>query len=140
MADITVEVDTLSLTGGGRIVSGTAGAGAGGTITITARESIMISGRSNESAEYHRHFDALGSGNAGRVLVSTPTLTIDGGFIIADTQWPWKRWRCGAEGYRHPDAHQWRSGVEQRPYRVGRERWEYHPGGRDGVGHGRKLD
>src|SRR5439155_12408898 len=41
--DVTVEVATLSLTGGGQIVSGTAGTGTGGTITITASESITIS-------------------------------------------------------------------------------------------------
>jgi hypothetical protein len=47
--DVTVEVATLSLTGGGRIVSGTAGAGAGGTITIAARESISITGRGSQN-------------------------------------------------------------------------------------------
>jgi filamentous hemagglutinin family protein len=89
VADITVEVDTLSLTAGGLIVSGngTAGAGAGGTITITARASIMISGRSHEVPSTIGNL-TVGSGNAGRVLVSTPTLIIDGGFIIADTSGP----------------------------------------------------
>ena len=83
--DVTVEVATLSLTGGGQIVSGTAGAGTGGMVTIAASESIAISGRSSQDFPSSISSSAIGSGNACRVLISTPTLTIDGGQIFTDT-------------------------------------------------------
>jgi large exoprotein involved in heme utilization and adhesion len=82
--DVTVEVATLSLTSGGQIVSGTAGAGAGGTITISASTSIAISGRGSQDFPSSISSSTIGSGNAGRVLVSTPSLTIDGGQIFTD--------------------------------------------------------
>jgi filamentous hemagglutinin family protein len=82
--DVTVEVATLSLTGGGQIVSGTAGAGTGGTITIVARESITISGRGSQGFQSSIASSTIGNGNAGRVLVSTPMLTIDDGLIYTD--------------------------------------------------------
>jgi large exoprotein involved in heme utilization and adhesion len=81
--DVTVEVATLSLTGGGQIVSATAGAGPGGTITVAASESIAISGRSSLRPSQIVS-STIGSGNGGRVIVSTPSLTIDGGQIFAD--------------------------------------------------------
>jgi large exoprotein involved in heme utilization and adhesion len=43
--DIHIEVGTLSLTTGARIVSDTTGAGNGGTITITATDSIVLAGQ-----------------------------------------------------------------------------------------------
>jgi large exoprotein involved in heme utilization and adhesion len=82
--DVTVEVATLSLTEGGQIVSGTAGAGTGGTITIAASESVTIAGRGRENFPSSIASATIGSGNAGRVLISTPTLTIDGGEIFTD--------------------------------------------------------
>jgi len=40
-----VEVSQLALTGGARINSNTMGAGAGGTVTVTAHDMIHITGR-----------------------------------------------------------------------------------------------
>jgi filamentous hemagglutinin family protein len=79
--DVTVEVATLSLTGGGGITSGTTGAGTGGTVTITARESITISGSQSPDLPSSITSFTTGSGNAGRVLISAPTLTVDGGLV-----------------------------------------------------------
>jgi filamentous hemagglutinin family protein len=83
---LQVEVGKLVVTEGAGIASSTrGGSGHGGTVTVIATDSILISGRGRaepsalnpgESALSSR---TLGSGNAGRVMVSTPRLTLDNG-------------------------------------------------------------
>src|SRR5262249_31424414 len=63
---------------GGRLSSATSGSGPGGAVTITAQEAIMIADGSITS-------EASGSGDAGRLSLSAPTVTIETGGISAET-------------------------------------------------------
>ena len=86
--DIVIQVGRLTLTGGASIDSFTGGTGSAGTVTVTATDSVTISGQgkfivSDEPAVFRSRLDsfAAGSGDAGRVTIITPTLSIDGGTI-----------------------------------------------------------
>jgi filamentous hemagglutinin family protein len=83
--NIEVNVGRLTLTNGAQINGATRGAGRGGTITVSATDTIAISGR--EGALASGLFSlTTSSGNAGRVVVSAPTLRLeDGGEIQAST-------------------------------------------------------
>jgi filamentous hemagglutinin family protein len=80
--DVVVDVDRLVIRGGSLVTSSTFGPGAGGTIKITARDSVAISdtfsggGISTLTA---------GPGDAGRIMLKARVLTMDGGFITAGT-------------------------------------------------------
>jgi filamentous hemagglutinin family protein len=82
---ITVDVGTLLLTRGGNISAGTFGAGDAGTVTVTATESISMSGRTpqgsgsdiSSSSGPLPPFFSGGDGKAGSVVVTTPKLTLD---------------------------------------------------------------
>ena len=95
----TLEVDRLILRDGGQIRAGSllgvnfdsTERGAGGTLTVNAAESIDIFGVGTIGNDHTPVRSALvtqaeGTGNAGRLQVSTPRLTLqDGGQITADS-------------------------------------------------------
>jgi filamentous hemagglutinin family protein len=73
--DVLVDVNQLSVLRS-QITSATLGAGDGGTVTITARESMEVSGEGGFSTI---NTDTVGAGNAGRLVITTPILTMTGG-------------------------------------------------------------
>jgi filamentous hemagglutinin family protein len=77
---VDVQADQVTLAGGATISASTSGAGQGGTVTVTAREAMVIAGD-----ESHLSVNATSGGDAGRIVVSAPTLRIDGGEIRAET-------------------------------------------------------
>jgi large exoprotein involved in heme utilization and adhesion len=80
VGEITLNAGTLTLTGGAQIQSGSpSDLSQGGGITLTASRQIVISdggGLSSQSLNL----------DAGRVVVSAPSLTMDRGFINTSTQ------------------------------------------------------
>jgi filamentous hemagglutinin family protein len=84
--DITIDVDRLTLTDGARIATTTllGGASRGGTLTVTAREAVLITGRKTNGIPSGLEAASFGSGPGGRVVVTTPRLEMrDGGEIDA---------------------------------------------------------
>ena len=91
---IQLEVGTLRLTGGAQIVGSTAGAGQGGTIRVTATDTISLAGTSPDG----RFQSGIGAstlgtgveaGNAGSVVVQAPRLLLTGGAqIVSNTRGP----------------------------------------------------
>jgi filamentous hemagglutinin family protein len=82
--DIRLDVGTLTLTQGAVIDSSTfAGAKQGGTVTVTATDSITIAGQDSSGNPSGIFANALGNGEAGRVAVVTPTLAMHGGALQA---------------------------------------------------------
>ena len=77
--NIVVDVGRLTLTDGSAISSASFGSGQGGDLTVAAADAISISGRSGLFS------NALSIGDAGRLFVSAPTLTMDDGRIQAGT-------------------------------------------------------
>jgi filamentous hemagglutinin family protein len=74
--------EELVLTNGGQLIAQSSGAGRAGDVLVTAGGSIAIVGRSgnNRSGLFS---STLAGGDAGRITVSTPTLTMDEGLIQA---------------------------------------------------------
>jgi large exoprotein involved in heme utilization and adhesion len=86
--EILLEVGSLALSNGAQITTSTDGAGSGGDVTVTATDSISISGHSIESsAMYHSVIisSTYGDGNGGTISISTPSLTIDDGALASET-------------------------------------------------------
>ena len=79
---LDVQVGRLMLTGGAQIDSSTRGAGHGGEVTVAAREAITISGQSRLDVS-GLYSNAFSSGEAGRLAVATPLLTMDNSLIQA---------------------------------------------------------
>jgi filamentous hemagglutinin family protein len=80
---LEVRAGSLTLTGGARIDSSTRGSGRGGDLTVAATESIAIAGRNREGIRSGLFSNTFSNGDAGRVFVSTPLLTMDAGLIQA---------------------------------------------------------
>ena len=86
---IQVEAGTLTLTGGAQIVSSTAGAGQGGTVSVLARDTLMLAGQDraeNRSGVFARAREGS-SGNAGALTVEAGTLTLTDGAQISACVW-----------------------------------------------------
>ena len=86
--EILLEVGSLALSNGAQITTSTDGAGSGGDVTVTATDSISISGHIIESnAMYHSAIisSTYGDGNGGTISISTPSLTIDDGALASET-------------------------------------------------------
>jgi filamentous hemagglutinin family protein len=100
--NLTLETQQLEVLGGGQISNAIRNTGQGGTLTITAGESVLLSGTAPNatletgssglfvSAEPAYENNAgnvvITSGNAGNLVVSTPQLTVENGArISADT-------------------------------------------------------
>jgi large exoprotein involved in heme utilization and adhesion len=75
---ISVNAGTLALTTGGRIDSGTSGAGPGGNVTITAPGSVSISGAAVSS-------DATAGGAGGNIKISTPDMAMTSQATVSAT-------------------------------------------------------
>ncbi|NER39189.1 MAG: filamentous hemagglutinin N-terminal domain-containing protein [Oscillatoria sp. SIO1A7] len=86
---VIIESDRLSLSGGARIDANTSGAGMGGNVTVTARETVAISGQSatdNSTTGLFSNVRDQATGNGGRVTVTVPELTLsDTGQIASST-------------------------------------------------------
>jgi filamentous hemagglutinin family protein len=82
--DLQLHVGSLTLTGGAQIGSGSFDAGRSGDVTVAATEAIAIAGR-NRAGRSGLFNNAFSNGNAGRLFVSTPLLSMDGGFIQSGT-------------------------------------------------------
>jgi filamentous hemagglutinin family protein len=93
---ITLQTDSLSLTGGAQISSSSSATdlrtgqlqvarGQGGDMTITATRGITIAGRDSAGFPSGLFTDTDGSGNAGHMSISTPVLQMNGGRITSAT-------------------------------------------------------
>jgi large exoprotein involved in heme utilization and adhesion len=81
-----LKVGQVTLTDGARIDTSTHGGGRGGALSVTATDSVSISGRDSKGAKSGLFSNALGRGDGGKVSVSAPTLTMsDRGAIDAHT-------------------------------------------------------
>jgi filamentous hemagglutinin family protein len=87
--DIDLEVGSLSLSSGARILAAPASlnsTGQGGRISIQATDSVLIQGRDLIFSQVSGIFnDTFGSKNAGPVVISTPLLEMSDGRIQAGT-------------------------------------------------------
>src|SRR6266508_3382488 len=83
--NVALNVGTLTLTGGARIDTSSVGDGRGGQLTVAATDAIAIGGYDREGFTSGLFSFARGSGDAGRVAISTPRLTMDEGLIATPT-------------------------------------------------------
>ena len=80
--NIELSVSQLTMLGvdiGAEITSGTSGSGLGGKITITATDDISIT-------ESRITSGSAGSGSGNDLLIQTPNLSINGGYISSDAE------------------------------------------------------
>jgi large exoprotein involved in heme utilization and adhesion len=71
----------VTVANGGVMTSGTQGAGAGGLLSVTATESIVVSGAAGDARSRIAN-SSTGSGDAGEIFLAAPTITLeDQGFI-----------------------------------------------------------
>ncbi len=79
--DIVVEAKNVKVTGGGLVASGTFGSGNGGTVRVTASDTISLGARSLISTS-----SALGStGNAGDIVLEARNVMVTGGALSSST-------------------------------------------------------
>jgi filamentous hemagglutinin family protein len=81
--NVEVRAGRLTLTRGSQISSSTFGSGRGGELTVVATDAIAISGRDQVTTEFLSGLFAntSGRGEAGRLFVSAPLLTMDDALI-----------------------------------------------------------
>ena len=85
--DIVMHVGTLTLAAGAQISSTTTRAGQGGDVVVTATQGMTLAGATNTDNPLDLaglFAGTSGRGNAGRVVIATPTLTLEG-FALIDT-------------------------------------------------------
>ena len=80
---LEVRVGRLTLTGGAQISTTTRSKGRGGQLTVTATDAITIVGADSEGNSSALFSNTGGSGDAGQLIVSAPTLHLEGGRIQA---------------------------------------------------------
>lgn len=78
---ITLEGRRIALTGGFAVFASADGTGPGGTLTVTAGESLLISGRDAFNALSGLNTRSLGSGRGGDIVIRTALLSMDDGLI-----------------------------------------------------------
>jgi filamentous hemagglutinin family protein len=76
--DIEVRGERLTLTGGAQIATSTLGQGRGGAVSVVATEALSITG--SDSGLFSNVFS---TGDAGRLFVFAPTLSMENGLIQA---------------------------------------------------------
>lgn len=82
---LTLQVGQLNVRDGALISANTASTGAGGTITVTASDAIVVSGQSATGAFSGIFNNAFGSGDAGLIQLDAPSIRLDGGAVQALT-------------------------------------------------------
>jgi filamentous hemagglutinin family protein len=78
--DIGVEQD-VALTTGAEITTDTAGAGDGGSVSISAGHAITLSGRGTDGGWTAIRTNTSGSGKAGQISLLAPNITLDEGLL-----------------------------------------------------------
>jgi filamentous hemagglutinin family protein len=81
--DIALHIGRLELQDGGIIDSSTSSSGQGGMLTINAAESITIASGGDRGLPSLLFSATIGSGDAGRITISAPTLIVDDGRLGA---------------------------------------------------------
>jgi filamentous hemagglutinin family protein len=90
---LTLEVDTVELVDGGQIYARTAGAGRAGALSVTAADSVYISGLSVvdghdlPSGLTSRAVESATPLEGGLLTIDTRVLTVEGGGQIASSTW-----------------------------------------------------
>ena len=87
---VVVEAPHVTLTEGARISSSTFGPGRGGTVQVTASDTLTLVGRSPDGRFSSGLFatangTGVSAGNAGSVVVEAPRVTLSGGAAISST-------------------------------------------------------
>ena len=77
----------MALTGGAEISSSTRGPGQGGTVRVTASDTLTLAGTSPDGRA-EQHFchcqgTETGAGNAGSVIIEAPRVALTGGAQIS---------------------------------------------------------
>jgi len=80
-----VKAERVTLKDFSFIDSSTISAGQAGTVTVTATDSISVASRISDHRPSFVSSFAIGRGNAGRVVLSAPSVTLDGAFIGTST-------------------------------------------------------
>jgi large exoprotein involved in heme utilization and adhesion len=80
---VLIRGSQVTLNNGGTVNAGTTGSGSGGAISITAAESITLSGRSATGVQSQILSSTSSGGNAGQVTLAAPTLTLDDALVRA---------------------------------------------------------
>jgi large exoprotein involved in heme utilization and adhesion len=83
--DLVLEVGTLTLTGGAQITNTSLGSGRGGRVSLTATETLTITGQDQAGVPSGLSFDTFGVGDAGFISIFAPILFMDGGAITVGT-------------------------------------------------------
>ena len=82
--NLLVETDRLNITGGGLVSSATRGVGQGGNVTVTARDSVRLSGVNPfTGTTSNLSVLALNAGDAGQLTVNTQQIRLVNGGRIA---------------------------------------------------------
>jgi large exoprotein involved in heme utilization and adhesion len=74
--NIQMDVETLTLAEGGQVNATTSGTGSGGDINISASKQIAVSGNYNEEQLSGIQTRTKDSGDAGKIFIATPMLTM----------------------------------------------------------------
>lgn len=82
--DITLNVESLEIKDGGRIDVNTFGPGRGGRLTVTATDSVSITGAGGFGL-CGLYAQAYGSGNGGFISVTAPRLALTNGGLVNGT-------------------------------------------------------
>jgi filamentous hemagglutinin family protein len=74
--DLTIETETLTVSSGAQVGTGTFGNGPAGDVTVTATDTLSISGKSTDGVRSALYSQTGGAGNSGNVLVTASTASI----------------------------------------------------------------
>jgi len=86
--DVAIETDRLNLTGGAMVISAGYSSGRCGNLSITANESVAISGKgaSGSSSGLYGTSSSTSTGDVGGISLTTGVLTVtDSGAIVVET-------------------------------------------------------
>ncbi len=83
---IIANVGTLNVTNGASLNASTFGAGAAGTVNITATNGVTVAGRNTAGTPSGFFSNTSGGGNAGQVVISAPTLMLSDALLQANAR------------------------------------------------------
>ena len=95
--NVVVQAGQLTLTGGAFMTTSTEGLGHGGDLTVAATKAIAVDGGDREGNPSGLFSIPFSSGDGGRLFISAPTVSIDGGRIQTVTA-RCESGRCGNAG------------------------------------------